>query len=736
MTTNPVLPKLPLPTDAENVEWFGHVYSTSSPSGTRLGQVRPLAARPRRDGPWHVVPGARLEKVPVDATKDAFPTRGTFFSIALPEAYPDGSYVTFRVERNPKDDKDHYLVLNASVDAAVQVVDVGEGGFSPGLRDALARGAWRAPYPIFGEVLFKDGETAFGPVALMKTADGYQIATVGSKTPEAEVRPGFGAAHASLVDTIYGPVLLAHPPLPTKAGSVFVESDLEAARLLINRFLNLDQKAATATGVFRKAYKEYVDVVGAHVFGPREQDAAVRTKHYAAHVRELLTRVVAYEEVRDELLKLLAAQPELETGLAVVRARAEAEARAAVETELSETFANVAAAKSELAAAEARRKELEEGHADRVRELGLEFDAHEAAALGRLREIAASPERLFAEAVGARALSVLTSGPRLSPADEGSGDEDRGSRVLPDVKTLNDLAAALKRLRASLETSGFVPSAGDALVGALLALRVPVVTGPYASDLVHAFADTFCGGAVAWASAHYAPAEPDGWLRTPLGPASEWGPFATVADLIADARVHDRLFLVAIDGVDRAPAESFASPVFRCFADDRRRLVLPTSRGTVSEAWPANVLLVTTAELGATTFPLSPAAWVHGALVPGPWARSERSPSPGSRALTPAAWYAAVEGAQAAVASLGAVPPWLVDADADGLVLRETLASMALGRDGPTAERDAFVAAVLPVLAARGEAEVASRLALGGFPDEVAARLVSLAKRLSLNATY
>lgn len=738
MAAHSTPPKLPLPTDVEKAEWFGYVQSTSSPSGTRLGQVRPLAARMRRDDPWHVVPGAHLEKVPVDATKGTFPTRGTFFSISLPEGYPDGSYVTFRVGLNPKDEKDRYLVVTSSVHAAVQVVDVGEGGFSPGLRDALARGTWRAPSPVIGNVLFLDGEAAFGPVPLRRTFDGYQIATTKANTREVEVHPGFGPAHASPVDTPDGPILLAHPGIPARAGSVFVESDLEAARLLINRFLNLDRKAAAATGVFQKAFKEYVDVAGAHVFGPREQDVAVRTTHYAAHVRELLSRAVAYEEFRDETIEALKAQPALEAELEAVRAQAELETRARVEAELSDVLAKATAATQELAAAEAKRRELEDGHAARVQELDVEFAAYEAATVARLREIAASPSQLFAEAVGARALGALAQGAQATTAGaHGSivATAGAGRPPLPEVKALADLPAAVDRLRVSLQQCGFDSGAGDVLVGALLASRVPVVTGPYAFDLVHAFADTFCGGLVAWASAQYAPMDPDSWLRTPLGPASAWGPFGTVAELLEGAHEHDRLFLVAIDGIDRAPAETFASPVFRSFADDRCRLVLPTARGPVSESWPSNVLLVTTAELGTTTFPLSPAAWVHGALVPGPWTRVAREASTGNRVLPPDVWYTALEGVREAVDSIRNVPTWLAGADTDELVVRETLASMAVGRGRVSAERNAFVAAVLPLLADRDEAEIEEVISQADFPDDMATKLLGLAKRLASRPT-
>jgi hypothetical protein len=88
------------------------------------------------------------------------------------------------------------------------------------------------------------------------------------------------------------------------------------------------------------------------------------------------------------------------------------------------------------------------------------------------------------------------------------------------------------------------------------------------------------------------------------------------------------IHLVVLDGVNRAPVESYLLPLLACHADANvsrgRSYPLVGAEGHAASlglspdgrvAWPPNVLLAGTIELGSTFLPLPSEAWRHGTLL-------------------------------------------------------------------------------------------------------------------------
>lgn len=723
----PTLPQLLPPVRPEKTDWFGQLLDTTLHDGARLGCVRPLAGRPGGTGPWEGVEGANLQRVPEAATRQYFPSRGVFFSWGLPEAIPDKAYVTFRVEQNKnRGERDEFVVLRSTVELAVQVIDLGEDGFTPRVRDALARGTWGGPSVSCRRVLFRTGSEGFGPVGLVRTDVGYRIDQP-EENAMIDYRPGVESGHASRVLTPEGTIQVVTEKLPAVQGVVFVERHEDAAERTLKRLRKVDRPLAEALGVTAQVFKTYVEAVANHAFSSARE--SVPSRFHAEHVEELAAVLSQDSLLMEEAIAVLRAQPDVAEALERERDEVRAAVRLEMEASLQEARSEVAAGREQVEALEVKRAALERDVEARRAALESEVQGYEAALGLRLRALAEEPARLFAEAAFVKAALGVVGGATLEAAGEAEGDgpapQDGGWKA---AEVLTKVDEAVTRLSRAVDWAGFSPSVGCAVLGALLARKVPVVTGPYAGDLLHAVADVVGGGQVAWVTVHPAWPRPEAWLETPLGEG--WGPFSTLADLLAGAETLDRTFVVGLDGIDRAAVETFASSVFRVYADRRRRLVLATRGGARVVAWPSNVLLVATAELGATTFPLTPGAWAHGMLVPGPAERSEKPRQVKARTLTREAWREAEAAVFDEEFGLDAAPAWLRPEGVDRYAVGSVLAGMNAVLSPEEAQVATWWGGTLPALLAGGRDEVEAKAGEASLSESDRRRLEGLVARL------
>ncbi|MCS6839230.1 MAG: hypothetical protein RMJ55_07100 [Roseiflexaceae bacterium] len=162
---------------------------------------------------------------------------------------------------------------------------------------------------------------------------------------------------------------------------------------------------------------------------------------------------------------------------------------------------------------------------------------------------------------------------------------------------------------------------------------MPLLTGPGALAALEAYAQAVSGGRVVWV-----PVTP-----TVLKPADLFGDVhpvtgrfmphpAGLLDLLlfaAQPEQCDKLFIVVLDGVNRAAVDAFLLPVLACYnaawSDHVRRalpiihpgLIDPSSPYAAAArlVWPKNALLAGTLVDGAATAPLSPDLWAYACVI-------------------------------------------------------------------------------------------------------------------------
>jgi hypothetical protein len=266
--------------------------------------------------------------------------------------------------------------------------------------------------------------------------------------------------------------------------------------------------------------------------------------------------------------------------------------------------------------------EIDERRAQLSRQVN-EFDS---SITQRLTEIAARPQAFFAENVILRAALSLGDGRQQSAAPARLGPP---VFVLdPSVPALNEPKAVRHTLLELGSRMGLGPAIPRRLHVSLLSGAMPVVNGAESIEVLQGYASCICAGRLLWlpvSPSYLDPADLLGRLDRFTGrfvPQS-----GRLLDLLIEAQETDELYLVVLDGVNRAAVDTYLVPILESYGPSdtsppKLPLVHPSAVNLADPyvstpflAWPANVLLAGTIIESPAAVPLGPMLWDHATLI-------------------------------------------------------------------------------------------------------------------------
>lgn len=543
-----------------------------------------------------------------------FPPENRVFWSRPPVGLAAGSIVQVTVEGNVADKaKDHYKV--ASHQFCTEVVDLRATGDVEALRRAVDAGLKLFPPPQPHVMLWaKDG--IVGPFKLVQTNGLWTIEEtmrpqVGLYTPE-ELSMTLLSAKSGKRYILSA----SNPPLPSAQVDWGSDEDV-LRRALTHAATHLKRDnanhALTRAAIAQAVADETVDGTQAQV--ALWSNRLARAEKYLAATKTLGTQAASLTEL---IQALPAFKRELEAALGGVREAA----KARVEAELTAEKASLDAIRKEKAAVQKEREvvqaELETAKA-KVRQ---EVEALEETLEERVRAAVEKPERLLADVAMFRAIGAPGSvGPSATPQTVPRTRERRTWGIAANqVRTLGELRSAIGRHAGALSVQ--LPACLNVHC-AYKAGSFPLLYGPRAVEVAETYSRAVAGGrftVVQVSPLFRQPSDLIGEVRN-----GRFVPHAAaLVDVLSGAAGSEGLAVVVIEGVNRAPVESFLLPLLRLTS--RRAETLPVFHPSAVDAgdayedasaimWPANVILIGTAVDGPTSLPVPSQLWADAILI-------------------------------------------------------------------------------------------------------------------------
>lgn len=364
-------------------------------------------------------------------------------------------------------------------------------------------------------------------------------------------------------------------PAPTQIGKL----DWSPDKVLFQRLLKEAHKSphfAGAHQLTKAAIKQVVETLTNRDADLTNQQLA-RARAYLADAERLQADLAAFEQ---ELLSLPAIRDRItravQEGRESARAEAEEEAIARARAELEQLCEERRQLAGEIdqQRAEMRRRAAELGDldtqiAERRRQLNDQIALADDAMAGRIAELVARP----AEALVQIALV------RAALGNERSGRSEMipsPREVTPPTIVLHsgenlveDQDQFVKIAQRALGAAGLPGSAGIAIHGALVAGMVPLLGGPGALEALEQYAHAAAGGRMLWVNIVPSALEPADLLGRYDPHTGRFLPHPSgLLDLLIYAGRPDQrnqLFLVVLDGVNRAAVDTYLQPLLACY---------------------------------------------------------------------------------------------------------------------------------------------------------------------------
>lgn len=592
-----------------------------SRDGYRFARVEPLY-QSGEGRTW------RPFREPVD---QAFPSRGLVFWHDAPATVEKGSHWQFGVVENPSYDGNEKLEKYQidQPEPVIEIIDLHSLEEQRVRRLLTEEGLQLDLEPIAADVLiWVDEDHWVGPVRLMETRGGW---TVEATEDLARIqRRRLPPAEASLVD-LCGKRIVLNPrrEFGELVGFCNWMTDYQFASGLLRRLRKLDRNAFDGLDVTYAVFDEYLrameeaGLIGTDLeveLGRRErlQDLKKMMEENSSLLNEAVS---ALHEIK-QFGKELEGRKEEE----YKRIREELEQR--VESELAGRRAELGRFEQEVEQVRLELERLEGELASKHEELDALSHRFDDALAQRLSRLLEAPEETFADLAIFRKIFAPSAVP-------GSARENPPERVkvLPTTTTttrITDTGELIGVLGKKLAARGASPFMAPDLHSAFLTGAVPIVTGPNAYDALDAYASTVAGARLCWIPISGTTFEPQELLGRFDPVAKRIIPHpGGLLDILAEARESDQLYLVVLEGLNRAPVESYLLPLLESFSDaslGRRARTIPLApRDALDPAdpyhghhrvmWEPNVLLAATPVFGTATLPLPEAIWDHAILI-------------------------------------------------------------------------------------------------------------------------
>jgi hypothetical protein len=559
----------------------------------------------------------------IENRSSEFPNRGEVAWFRPPDAVSAKTFWQFSIDTSPTfspGNPSHALYRAVNVSELIPVVD----GRSFATNDDDVRscltetGILLARAPQSRVYIRLHGNKWAGPAKLIQRGRGWLLdpefleepfRVFAMTNPEGMIRFDFD-----------GPTVLPGPNSRTQQllGMLDWAPDPVVLRRVLRRLHEFDTTYASQLQLTAAAADRIAESLGNDSAVLDTQLDGQRLKRVKRFVSRLAERADLVSEVVDALIMSDAIKSELEQRRAEILETYRREAQSAITRDTE-------AARRELENLGLERESLN-AHVNELRSevdrlqarLDARVDGFESALRDRLSEIAANPERSFAEFAAVRALL---------------GPERKQSGIAPVIITAPTPGVAAKRspsgeeheragrdLRQLFARAALAPALADALHSTFVAGSIPLLFGERSFSALSLYASRLAGGRVLWTPVSGDVASTGQFLGSVrVGGNCDEVATGSLLEFLSLASTRDELHIAVLDGINLAPIEVYLLPILNLYRDawigrTPRTLRFETATGRpVDMAWPRNVLLAGIFREGPAALPVPKSAW--GAVV-------------------------------------------------------------------------------------------------------------------------
>ncbi len=560
-----------------------------------------------------------------------FPQRGRIFWHDTPAVVQKASYWQFRITESPSydgaDKAERYQVEDAM--HPVEVIDFRGWEDRDALRRLLTRdGVELGQTPLGREVLlWVDDELWIGPLTLNNASGLWKIGPSMNLARLPKRRAPGGGAYAVNLD---GRRWLLNPAgdAGEQLGFCNWMGDMEFAKGLLRRLRKLDSQAFDGLRISKAVFDAYLTAMEhAGLIGSDLLQELGRKERIATLAEVIRANEDLLNEAVSALLGSPVVQEELQTWKAAEYGLIRDQIRGAVEEELSSQHEELGRLKADVEREQTTLRALQNQIDLKDAELQGIVDSFDDELMQRLDRLREKPEAMFAEVAVLRAVFGTPSGRRIDGRDR---TPPAPMTPQPVCRPLTDQAEFTRVLAANLKARSVPPLLATELHLAFISGCVPLLVGGCAFDALRAYADTIAGGGILWIPVSASLFEPNALLGYLDVPTRRILPHAGgLLDLFAEAAESDLIYVVALEGLNRAPVESYLLPLLESrwdawqsgpvrripLAADRAVDPLDPYREMLRVAWPANVIVAALPQFGPAALPLPDAIWRYAVLI-------------------------------------------------------------------------------------------------------------------------
>lgn len=628
--------------------FLGTVQEVRNRGGHPFAFVSPTHSWSEMDRQWKTIADVLQE----------FPTRGNLIWLDLPAETPSaGSLWFFRREENPRQGAtNRYRVHDP--EEVFEIIDLRQHG-DEGARAILTEvGLFLQSPPTSRVYIWFERRFALGPVSLVH-ADRPNFWRLDPNTYHepidvVEIEPdpiavGIDPKRSRLVMPPYC------RPQPTGEQVDWAPDTvvLERAIKLLKRIgpelwekLSLSERIIEEMVADFRLDEESDGLVGLRLRRLKRARAILDSLRLTKNEAERLTRELCEVPVIAHRLEAVQETARSEALMAAEKEAAKLRQAALREAEHirqeAETEAAAIRAASDQARAELDRLTAEIEH--KRAELMAQADALDTELESRLSNLLSRPERLLADVAILRVASRLWNGAMIDQKSHASAltnghdasslhrqrppfpwDDDLVEPVL-----LNDEEEFWQTLRSVIRRQGGSRDDAVLLHASFLSGAMPILAGPNAYETLDVYATVATGGRLLWLPISPSTLEPGDLFGRSDSVSGRFIPHAGgLLDLLLHASSTEDLFLVVLDGINRAPVEAYLLPLLSCYADSWRGgggRTLPIAHPYTLDPkspyaaaawlrWPRNVLLAATLVKGTAVLPMPVDLWCFATRI-------------------------------------------------------------------------------------------------------------------------
>lgn len=590
------------------------------------------------------------EWIPVEQTD--FPNRGAVTWYDPPSDLAKDSLWQFQVQESRTyraDNPNHDQFFASNPVSAREVIDLRLDDkpfiLDDARREVVEEGIELQFIPPQQVHLWIDDDALTSPVHLIQHGNKWRISTDQSQKTFIKV---YSIPQKKIVELRAGGARRAFLAPDAQTGAPTQLLDWSSDDVLLKRVLKWLQEAdkdfAHSIELTKRALNRAAEIVrGEH----SETGEAALRKQQLQRALALASAIEETDELRRVLEEDLLNLPAVIERINEAVDEARQEAREQIRHEESEAASSVAALRVEKAALEQEIKEFEQRRAELSLSLQRQVEesraAVEAALEEQMSELMNRPAQVLAN------ISIFRAALNLAPSTNSSnahaprhltaGDAASGRSILSlrfvrreeQIKLITDQQDLRTALNESHAAAGFDSGVAATLHAAFLSGMMPILSGSAAYEAVKSYASRVAGGRLLWIPVPATTLEPNDLLGRFDAASRNFVPHPNgLLDLLLHARNSAELFIVVLDGFNRAPVDSYLSPLLSMFDDawlvEHERRALPLvhqSSVSVEEpyvaaarlTWAPNVLLAGIWSEGAASLPVPASFWDAASFV-------------------------------------------------------------------------------------------------------------------------